>query len=113
LNFGDIGIVGVSGAEVGESSISLVSFTKQLVIASHAYEGFLVFGIREEDLLPDLYGQVRTSAIFLGVSIVDERLTCLFRAGCRSRTLLRINGEKPRGQKQYAEACGEEAAANC
>ena len=62
FDLGDIWIVGVDFAQAIDRVVGLVDGADQLVVLGQAGEGFDVFGIGEQDLLPELDGHVGPAA---------------------------------------------------
>jgi hypothetical protein len=75
LNLSNVGVAGIDAAQLVECFIGGGGVTAQAIVASYAGERHLVVGVGEQDLLPDLDGDVGTAAGFEGLGFLDE---CFF-----------------------------------
>ena len=80
LDLGDVGIVGIDGAQLLQRGLGLRQIAAQLEVAGQAGERFGVLGIGKQNLLPDLDGHVGPAARLQRVRVGDQNLAGLLRA---------------------------------
>jgi hypothetical protein len=72
LNRADVGVAGIDAPQLVECFIGGGGVAAEAVIAGHTFESQGIVGIREQDLLPNLYGDVGATARLEGLGFVDE-----------------------------------------